>query len=240
TAGGVLPYSFNWNNGSNSTILQNIGAGTYTVTITDNQNCTASQSYSVQQPPQLLLQQTSALHVSCYGSSDGALSAAAAGGTPPYSIGWNTGVQSTGLDNLPAGTYTATATDANACTATISINLEQPPLFVLTLTSSDPVCTTADGSVTAAVTGGVPPYSYLWATGELTNEIESLEAGVYAITVTDDKNRDRLAALRRWRLPATEPMDAPVRLHRVGIWGSVGIVVEAVQGEGTAGPEEGE
>ncbi|MFM7401182.1 MAG: gliding motility-associated C-terminal domain-containing protein [Bacteroidota bacterium] len=188
TAGGVLPYSFNWNNGSNSTILLNIGAGTYTVTITDNQNCTASQSYSVQQPPQLLLQQSSALHVSCYGSSDGALSATAAGGTPPYSIGWNTGVQSTGLDNLPAGTYTATATDANACTATISINLEQPPLFVLTLTSSDPVCTTADGSVTAAVTGGVPPYSYLWATGELTNEIESLEAGVYAITVTDDKN----------------------------------------------------
>lgn len=188
TTGGVLPYSFNWSNGSNNTFLQNIGAGTYIVTITDNQNCTASQSYTIQQPPQLLLLQTSAVHIRCYGSSDGTLSAAAAGGTPPYIIDWNTGVQSSGLDNLSAGTYTATATDANACTATTSINLEQPPLFVLTLTSSDPVCTTSDGSVTAAVTGGVPPYEYLWATGELTTEINSLEAGVYAITVTDNKN----------------------------------------------------
>ncbi len=188
TEGGVQPYSYNWSNGSNSTFLQNIGAGTYVVTITDNQNCTSSQSYTIQQPPQLLLQQTSAVHISCYGSADGALSASAAGGTPPYSIGWNTGVQSAGLANLPAGTYTATVTDANACTAETSISLEQPPLFVLALASSDPVCTTSDGSVTATATGGVPPYKYLWATGALTTEINGLEAGVYAITVTDDKN----------------------------------------------------
>lgn len=51
---------------------------------------------------------------------------------------------------------------------------------------------------------------------------------------------DRFAALRRWRLPAMEPMDAPVRLHRVGIWGSVGMVVEVVKGEGSATAAEKE
>ena len=186
--GGVQPYSYSWNNGGNTTVLQNISAGTYSVTITDNQNCTSSESYTVTQPPQLLLQQSGALHISCYGLSNGAVSATATGGTPPYNMLWNTGQQTMEVSNLPAGLYTATVTDANSCTTTISINLEQPPLLVLSLTAADPVCTNSDGSVVASATGGVPPYGYLWATGQLTTEISRLEAGLYAVTVTDDKN----------------------------------------------------
>ena len=186
--GGVPPYTYNWNIGGNTTVLQNLGAGTYIITLTDNQNCTSTESYTVTQPPQLLLQQSGAVHIRCYGLSDGAVSAAVTGGTPPYSMLWNTGQQTMEVSNLPAGLYAATVTDSNSCTTTISINLEQPPLLVLSLTAADPVCTNSDGSVVASATGGVPPYGYLWATGQLTTEISRLEAGLYAVTVTDDKN----------------------------------------------------
>lgn len=186
--GGVPPYAYNWNNGGNTTVLNNITAGSYTITITDNQNCLASQSFTVNQPPQLVLQQTDAVHISCYGLSDGAVSASASGGITPYNIRWNTGIAATGLANLPAGIYTATVTDANSCTAEISISLEQPPLLIVTLTTSDPVCTTSDGSVIAAATGGVPPYEYLWATGQSTTGIDKLAAGLYELTATDSKN----------------------------------------------------
>ncbi|MEO0008475.1 MAG: hypothetical protein RJA20_2671, partial [Bacteroidota bacterium] len=186
--GGVPPYAYNWNNGGNTTVLNNITAGSYTITITDNQNCLASQSFTVNQPPQLVLQQTDAVHISCYGLSDGAVSASASGGITPYNIRWNTGIAAAGLANLPAGIYTATVTDANSCTAEISISLEQPPRLIVTLTTSDPVCTTSDGSVMAAATGGVPPYEYLWATGQSTTGIDKLAAGLYELTATDSKN----------------------------------------------------
>ncbi len=188
SAGGVPPYSYSWSNGGNANLLQNIAAGTYTITITDNQNCSSTASYTVIQPPLLTLQQTDAVHIRCYGLSDGAVSATASGGTPPYSMLWSTGQQTAQLGNLPAGLYTATVTDANSCTTDISINLEQPPLLVVALNSNDPVCTSSDGSVMASASGGVPPYGYLWASGQPTAEIDGLEAGLYAVTITDDKN----------------------------------------------------
>src|SRR5207244_1919888 len=130
-------------------------------------------------------------NISCYGYSDGSIRDTVSGGTPPYTFQWNTGDTTQNLDFDSAGTYVVTITDANACTLTDSITLSQPYLLVsatidCNYVGSGTSCSSyCDGTITVNVTGGVPPYSYLWNTGDSTQTIDSLCAGFYSVTVTD-------------------------------------------------------
>lgn len=199
TAGGTLPYNYTWSNGGpNAPGQTGICAGTYTVTVTDANNCTASASFIVTEPPLLTASLTGSIFaggwgVSCNGACDDTLSAAASGGTSPYAYTWsNGGPNNSNQTGICAGTYTVTVTDANNCTASASFIVTEPPMLSVVLTDTllnppynNSCPTSCDGWLLATPSGGTPAYSYNWSNGNITAKADSLCGGFYTVTVTD-------------------------------------------------------
>ena len=191
-SGGIAPYTYSWNNPSNST-TQDIGsltAGTYTVTVTDDNSCTATETVIITEPTALSLS-TTQVNVSCNSGSDGSIDLSVAGGTAPYTYSWNDAGASTTQDigSLPVGTYTVTVTDDNGCTATETVTITEPTAISLSSTQINVSCNGgSDGSIDLTVSGGTAPYTYSWndAGSSTTQDINSLPIGTYTVTVTDD------------------------------------------------------
>lgn len=188
-AGGVAPYTYSWSNGASTQDLSNIGGGTYNVVVTDANGCTVNVSSTVAEPAAIVLTQD-VTHVSCNGGADGAIDITIAGGRAPYLYSWNSGSSSQDLTNLSAGTYIVTATDYNGCTETLSIQITEPGTALSASVSvTDIACKGENtGAIDLSVTGGTAPYSYIWSSGATTEDVSSLPAGSYDVTITDDNN----------------------------------------------------
>lgn len=184
-SGGTPPYSYLWNTGAVTPSISNLGPGTYSVTVTDDNNCSAEATITLEYQSQIQVVAT-ATDITCFGENDGTASAVASNGVPPYNYQWSNGQSGANLTNLPAGIYTVTATDAVGCTATDQVTVEEAPLFTASVTTTDAtMCGAADGSATAVPVGGVPPYTYLWSNGSMQPSISGLPAGTYSVTVAD-------------------------------------------------------
>ena len=120
-SGGNAPYLFSWSNGSSSANLSGLGAGSYSVVITDANGCSANASASVSQPGAIAISLTSA-SVTCDGN-DGGVSSSVSGGISPYLYSWSNGSTSSSINGLAEGSYTLTVTDANNCESSSSINV---------------------------------------------------------------------------------------------------------------------
>jgi gliding motility-associated-like protein len=185
--GGVGPYSYAWSNFTFSPTANNLNPGNYSVTITDANGCTTTQSVTVTTAP-LLTSIGSWNSVFCFGDSTGSATVNAAGGTPGYSYAWapsgGTAATATGLI---AGNYTCTITDANGCILTRSFTLTEPPQVISTSTQTNNTCFGgATGTATVSSSGGVPNYTYSWApTGGTNATATGLAAGTYTCTITD-------------------------------------------------------
>lgn len=116
--GGIQPYTFIWSNGANTSSLTAVGAGTYTVTITDANNCATTSSVTIAQPSAPLTVSAEVTNTSCNNPEDGAIVLTVSGGTFPYTYLWDIGFQSEIISNIPADIYSVTITDANGCTLT--------------------------------------------------------------------------------------------------------------------------
>ncbi|MBK8846396.1 MAG: SprB repeat-containing protein [Bacteroidetes bacterium] len=115
--GGSGAYSYSWSNGASTATIINLAAGIYTVTVTDGSGCTQSTSATIIEPSALsCICNASVTNVSCFGGSNGSVTAQPIGGTPPYGFVWSNGALTQTINNLTAGTYTVTITDANGCT----------------------------------------------------------------------------------------------------------------------------
>lgn len=204
--GGTTPYTFLWNDGNSSQNRTDLAPGTYSVTVTDGNNCTQTLGgMVVSQPAAALSLSQTHVNVLCYGASTGSADLTVTGGTTPYtSYVWTkTGTPGNyatteDLDNLPAGTYNVTVTDSKGCTAVLSVEITQPPALALSTTKVDPTCPPdaqqnfADGSVNLTITGGAPGYTFSWtgpngftaSTEDLSNRI----AGTYTVVVTDSNS----------------------------------------------------
>ena len=184
-SGGTSPYSYNWNTGITLNTLSDLVAGTYQMTVTDANACTASSSITITEPAILTLSNSSA-NVLCNGSATGSATATITGGSVPYSYNWSNGITTSVNNNLVSGSYDVTVTDANACTVTSSITVTEPEKLLVTLTPANPTaCGVSDGTVTSLVSGGVSPYTYSWNTGAITNSLSGLTTGIFSMTVTD-------------------------------------------------------
>ncbi|NVK28166.1 MAG: gliding motility-associated C-terminal domain-containing protein [Flavobacteriia bacterium] len=188
--GGTQPYSYSWSNGASTANLSNVTAGSYTVTVTDANGCIATASVNITQPAAPLAASAGVLsHVDCWGAFTGSASASATGGTGPYSYSWNTGATSSVLNNVAAGTYTVTITDANGCTDQASVIISQPASSIVfgNITHNHITCFgESDGSILINPSGGTPPYTYAWSNGATTQNLTNVPAGTYTVTVTDD------------------------------------------------------
>ena len=146
--------------------------------------------FSTNGPPPTILPSISVTetHVSCNGLSDGNVLSTVQDGAPSFSYTWNTGQTTQDLNNIPAGTYTVTVTDANGDTATASTTVNQPTALVgQILTQVDVSCTSGvtDGFATASAVGGAPPYSYVWSVGVGSATATDLAVGTYTVTIYD-------------------------------------------------------
>ncbi|GAA4341564.1 hypothetical protein [Flaviaesturariibacter amylovorans] len=186
--GGTAPYRYTWSTGATTSGITGLAAGTYSVTVLDARNCSATMSVAVSQPAASLAVQVSAIAVRCFGNSTGAATVTASGGTAPYRYLWSNGATSSNISGISAGAYTVTVTDANNCTATANITVSQPATALsATLTATPVGCFGgSDGSVTATPSGGTAPYQFLWNNGAGTSATATgLVAGTYSLIVTD-------------------------------------------------------
>jgi len=188
--GGTPVYTYSWSSpgGSNANI-SGLSAGTYTITVTDANNCLTSASVVITQPNPLIVAASVTATIACNGGNNGSVTASVTGGQSPYTYSWTTSpVQITATaTGLSAGSYTVTVTDNIGCTGTASVIITQPPLLTVTasVTANVSCYGLSNGSATASATGGTPAYMYSWSNGVTTSNIAGLSAGGYTITVTD-------------------------------------------------------
>jgi gliding motility-associated-like protein len=186
--GGSTPYSYNWMPGGIAgASVTNLCAGTYTVTATDANGCSTFTTVTITQP-NALTATISSTNVTCYNACNGSATAVYAGGTGPYTFQWAPGFQTTPtITSLCAGSQTLTVTDANGCITNTMATITQPTVLAVTTTTTNSSCGTANGSACAAITGGVPPFTYLWndPSAQTTSCATSISAGVYNISITD-------------------------------------------------------
>ncbi len=187
-SGGTAPYTYFWNTVPVQTAVTATGliAGTYSVTVTDSNGCTASADVTISQPVSGMRASLSITNVTCFGSSDGGIDLSVTNGTTPFTYIWSNGAVTEDISNVSAGIYSVTVTDAHGCTANASGTINQPQALDGTITADDVVCHGGStGSCKLAVTGGTAPYTFLWSNGSVTRDISSLVAGTYSVTITD-------------------------------------------------------
>ncbi|HEX5002465.1 MAG TPA: PKD domain-containing protein [Bacteroidia bacterium] len=189
--GGTTPYGYVLNGGTSqvSGVFSGLTAGNYAVVVTDANGCTVAVNTTINEPA-LLVAGISATDALCNGSNDGSVTANSNGGTTPYSYSLNGGSsQPAGIfNNLTAGNYSVVITDANMCTASVSIAVTEPPVLQSAIAATDALCnSSADGSVSANANGGTPPYTYSLngGAGQPAGMFAALTAGNYSVTVSD-------------------------------------------------------
>ena len=186
--GGTMPYRYSWSNGSDSSMIDSLIAGTYRLTITDANGCDVVSAFDLRQPDELTfnLQGTD---ITCANGMDGQIIPNAQGGTPGYSFIWNDGTTDSLQNNLPTGNYSATLTDARGCTATATIDLEAPdPLQVDSFRVIPVDCYGREtGQASIFVSGGTGPYEYLWNDdlAQIGITASNLPAGLTGLTIID-------------------------------------------------------
>ncbi|HXH18808.1 MAG TPA: gliding motility-associated C-terminal domain-containing protein [Chitinophagales bacterium] len=187
-SGGTQPYSYSWTGGAATQDISNLSGGNYSVTVTDNTNCAATLSVTINEPSAALSISGNVTEAGC-GAPDGAIDLTVNGGTSPYAYAWSSGATSQDLTNLISGNYTVTVTDNNLCIDSASFTVNAPGSFSVTLTAADASCYgVADGAITSIISGGSPPFSYDWSNGAITSGISNIAEGSYSVTVTDDNN----------------------------------------------------
>ncbi|MCX7954831.1 MAG: PKD domain-containing protein [Bacteroidales bacterium] len=187
--GGTPPYLYLWNSTPPQTtqLAQNLSAGTYYVTVFDSHQCSVVGNVTITQPIPVTATH-STVNINCYGGNDGSATLFTSGGTPPYTYQWNTTPAQSGSQAvfLTAGQYTVTISDNNNCTITYTVTITEPPLLTATLTKTDEPCYGDSlGTIDVMAGGGSPPYTFLWNTGATSEDLDSLPAGIYLVTVTD-------------------------------------------------------
>ncbi len=184
------PFTYQWNTGATTSTISGLGQGTYTVTIIDNIGCQETRTYIINapNPPQLIM---TANDVKCAGDSSGSATAMPIGGMPPYSYQWNTGDTTPTINNIPAGTYIVTITDAYNCSTVDTVTVNEPtPITIAYSNHNDPTtCISNDGWIVIKPQGGTPPYYHYWShinAISTTDSIYNLPAGTYTDSIIDN------------------------------------------------------
>ncbi|GAB4246899.1 MAG: hypothetical protein Kow0027_08270 [Saprospiraceae bacterium] len=184
---GVYQYAWDAPGNPAVSVLDDVTPGTYSVTVTDDNGCTAVGTGTIDSPAAIVIS-FDIEPISCSGASDAGLSAIVSGGQSPFSYAWSVaGANDTSaISNLSPGVYSLTITDANGCSAEGEISIFEPdPLIVLT-TADDVLCSSdSDGIATANPQGGTSPYNFNWSDGQTTQSASGLAPGSYSVTVTD-------------------------------------------------------
>lgn len=188
--GGNGVYNYLWSNGNNTASITGLAAGVYLLTVTDGENCTATTSVTIMQPP-LLQANATATGETSVGANDGTATAAPTGGTPPYNYHWSNGANTAQITGLAPGSYTVSVTDnGNACTAVQTVTVNAFGCTIQgSISSVNVSCNgAANGSASVSLTDAADPVSFVWSDGDTTQSVMNLAAGSYTVSVVDGNN----------------------------------------------------
>jgi gliding motility-associated-like protein len=236
--GGTGSYTYLWSaSGQTVQTATNLAAGTYTVTVTDANGCTAIEAVNVVDAGGPTVTTSINADVLCNGNTTGSATANVTGGTLPLTYSWSpsggSGATATGL---PAGTYNVTVTDSNGCVSIANVTITEPPQLTSIISSTTNVSCNGNGDGIAVVTagGGAPGYTYSWSpSGGTDATATGLSPNTYSVTVTDLNGCSTVSTVS-----ITEPVTLTAAIdsvHNVGCHGeSSGTIVASASG-GTLG-----
>lgn len=186
-SGGVGDYDIQWSNLASGDFQDNLSAGDYVITVTDDLGCPKTVTVTITEPPVFKVDHI-VKPISCFGENDASINLSLLGGISPVSVVWNDG-STAGLtrNNLGPGTYIATITDGKPCTITEPFVIIEPQTLVLSANVTEALnCDNANsGAINLLVSGGTSPYTYAWSNGATTEDLINVPAGNYSVTVTD-------------------------------------------------------
>jgi gliding motility-associated-like protein len=191
--GGIAPVKLVWDDSAVAgTVRNNLGPGSYTVTITDGKPCTIKRTFIILEPQLLVLQGNTTNALDCDNANSGAINLLVSGGSAPFTYSWSNGATSEDLSNIPAGNYLVSVKDANGCSQQAQYSINRPPPIVSSVaTKTDFNCDTKTVKQTfvAQVSGGVPPYQLVWSSGAVSgpnNEfMNTSQNGTVILNATD-------------------------------------------------------
>ncbi len=206
-SGGTSPYNVTWSNGFTGFVISGVASNTYTATVEDSLGCIKVASIFIPLDSSsggnptgpcdslnpVVINVNSIMNETSTGANDGFAQLSISGGTTPYGITWSNGSIGVSLDSVASGTYAVTVTDDSGCVATLSVfipvdsTMTDPcSTFLVDVTTQNTSAIGAnDGSASAFVVGGTPPYAYTWQTGDTTSSISNLSTGTYTLNVLD-------------------------------------------------------
>ncbi|MAZ93207.1 MAG: hypothetical protein CMF58_02210 [Lentimicrobiaceae bacterium] len=186
--GGTGSYDMIWETGDTISSITNLISDWYDISITDSNNCLLVDSFFVAEPT-ILEDSILTTDVTCFSFSNGTANVFPFGSVSPYTYLWSNGDTSQFLQNITAGMYTVIITDYNNCVVYDTLNVDEP--FALSyneLIDSVSCFGNNDGSIDLTINGGIPPYNYLWNTGDTLEDISNLIAGTYVVNVLDSND----------------------------------------------------
>jgi len=186
--GGHAPYIAEWSNGVNGFLVTDLASGEYSVTISDATGC-SKDAVVVLGTALPTVFEAEVEYVSCYGSADGSIDLTILEGQADFTYEWEAGMDTEDIYNLVPGTYRVAITDGNGCQVFGSFDVKQPDELEASLVTS-PLTDEMNGELDLTVSGGTAPYTYLWNTGDSSEDLYDLLPGDYEVIVTDDNGCD--------------------------------------------------
>ncbi|ALJ03641.1 hypothetical protein APS56_00085 [Pseudalgibacter alginicilyticus] len=192
--GGIAPVTLVWNDNPTAGVERNnLGPGSYTVTITDGTPCVITETFIITEPNELTLSATTTDALDCDDANSGAINLIVTGGTLPLTYVWSNNATTEDLNNIPPGNYSVTVTDANNCQITRNWVINRfEPLEVDVQTITDFDCDTKEVNQTfvANISGGLPPYDINWSSGIVSGTngeiMNTNQNGLIIIDVSDN------------------------------------------------------
>jgi len=196
-SGGTSPFTYLWSNGATTQNISFVTSGSYTVTVTDANNCSDDEMIAITEPSQIVVPAPTWVDPLCSGGADGSLSITTpSGDNPPFNFQWYEGfTQIVGetaqtISGVGIGTYHCTVSDANGCVEDSPDQvLTEPSAVSETHSTIDASCFgVSDGQINMTATGGTSPYQYSIDGGgsfQGTGLFIGLSAGTYNIEIQD-------------------------------------------------------
>ena len=190
--GGTGKYTYRWGNNEATASASKLNAGAHSVTVTDENGCSASAEVTMTENILAMSAKiTQTQEIKCAGESSAAIEVTITGGKSPFKYQWSdASINGEKGNQLAAGEYQLTVTDAAENSATTKIKINEPRLLTVVIEKNIPASKAGakDGRANAVVEGGMSPYSYAWDNGETTDGNRELTIGNHSVTVSDANN----------------------------------------------------
>ena len=110
-------------------------------------------------------------------------------GTPPFTFDWSNGEITEDISGLIPGIYAVNLLDSNNCSFTTDFTISQPDTVLIQETHTNVSCyDSLDAEIIITPSGGTLPYLFVWSTLDTTQNLDSLGAGSYEITMIDSND----------------------------------------------------